>query len=214
MDNFTINIPNIASPTPVEFLLNFGLCILASFILRSVYLTCARSLTGRQHVAPIIPLMTLITFLIIMVVKSSLALSLGLVGALSIVRFRTPIKEPEELVYLFLSISLGLGFGAGLTLITSFSFLIIVIVIFLISKRKADAKENCFNLMVDWSDDRVEADKIMETIKKFSPEIELVKFTSNQNGHNDLKKLSIIKKQLKLIDKKLTLVFSEAISVQ
>ena len=90
---------------------------------------CARSLTGRQHVAPIIPIMSLITFLIIMVVKSSLALSLGLVGALSIVRFRTPIKEPEELVYLFLSISLGLGFGAGLTLITSCSFIVIIIVI-------------------------------------------------------------------------------------
>jgi uncharacterized membrane protein YhiD involved in acid resistance len=46
------------------------------------------------------------------VVKSSLALSLGLVGALSIVRFRTPIKEPEELAYLFLAIGLGVGLGA------------------------------------------------------------------------------------------------------
>ena len=55
----------------------------------------------------------MIVFFVILIVKSSLALSLGLVGALSIVRFRTPIKEPEELIYLFLAIAIGLGFGAG-----------------------------------------------------------------------------------------------------
>ena len=51
------------------------------------------------------------TMLIITVVKSSLALSLGLVGALSIVRFRAAIKEPEELAYLFLTIAIGLALG-------------------------------------------------------------------------------------------------------
>ncbi|HIL79776.1 MAG TPA: DUF4956 domain-containing protein [Myxococcales bacterium] len=50
---------------------------------------------------------------ITMVIKSLLALSLGLVGALSVVRFLTPTKESEELVYLFLAIALGLGLGAG-----------------------------------------------------------------------------------------------------
>jgi hypothetical protein len=49
---------------------------------------------------------------VISIVKSSLALSLGLVGALSIVRFRTAIKEPEELVFLFIAIAIGLGVGA------------------------------------------------------------------------------------------------------
>ena len=54
----------------------------------------------------------------ITIVKSSLALSLGLVGALSIVRFRTAIKEPEELSYAFLSIAIGLGLGADQRLTT------------------------------------------------------------------------------------------------
>ena len=51
--------------------------------------------------------------IIITIVKSSLALSLGLVGALSIVRFRTAIKDPEELSFLFISIAIGLGMGAN-----------------------------------------------------------------------------------------------------
>ena len=60
----------------------------------------------------VFPLLTLVTTGVIAVVKASLALSLGLVGALSIVRFRAAIKEPEELVYLFLCISIGLALGA------------------------------------------------------------------------------------------------------
>ena len=58
-------------------------------------------------------LLGLVICCIIIIVKYSIALSLGLVGALSIVRFRAAIKEPEELVYLFLIIALGLAFGSS-----------------------------------------------------------------------------------------------------
>jgi hypothetical protein len=70
---------------------------------------------------------------VIAVVQSSLALSLGLVGALSIIRFRTPIKEPEELAYLFLAIGLGLGLGANQRLITVLVFAVILAYMGLVS---------------------------------------------------------------------------------
>jgi uncharacterized membrane protein YhiD involved in acid resistance len=57
-------------------------------------------------------MLTVVTVVIIFVVKASLALSLGLVGALSIVRFRAAIKSPEELVYLFFCIGIGVALGA------------------------------------------------------------------------------------------------------
>ena len=66
-----------------------------------------------DSISGVFPLLTLVTICVISVVKSSLALSLGLVGALSIVRFRAAIKDPEELVYLFLCIAVGLALGAG-----------------------------------------------------------------------------------------------------
>ena len=72
--------------------------------------------------------------LVITIIKSSLALSLGLVGALSIVRFRTAIKEPEELAYLFISIAIGLGFGANQTYITITSFFLLISIIILSNK--------------------------------------------------------------------------------
>jgi hypothetical protein len=68
--------------------------------------------TSADSIARVFPLLTLVTIAVIAVVKSSLALSLGLVGALSIVRFRAAIKDPEELVYLFLCIGVGLALGA------------------------------------------------------------------------------------------------------
>lgn len=100
-------------------ILNFLLCLIFVNLVGWFYKRHAVSLGGKTHVGAILPLIGLTVFLVIVVVKGSLALSLGLVGALSIVRFRTPIKEPEELGYLFLVIAIGLGFGAGLEIVTS-----------------------------------------------------------------------------------------------
>ena len=81
-------------------------------------------------------LLALTTMLIITIVKSSIALSLGLVGALSIVRFRAAIKEPEELVYLFLVIAIGLGTGAEQTEITFLAFILIMSILIITKVRK------------------------------------------------------------------------------
>jgi len=90
------------------------------------YARYGRSLSNRAKFAQTLPVLALITVLIISVVKSSLALSLGLVGALSIVRFRTAIKEPEELVYLFMAIAIGLGLGADQRLPTLLAILLVL----------------------------------------------------------------------------------------
>ena len=93
----------------------------------------SNSLSDRNFFSRTFPLILMTTLLVISVVKSSLALSLGLVGALSIVRFRTPIKEPEDLAYLFICIAAGVGLGAGAVLATSMAiiFILVVFTIFL-----------------------------------------------------------------------------------
>ena len=85
--------------------------ILAMY-LRFLYNRFSRSASDSETLSRVLPLLTLATIAVIAVVKSSVALSLGLVGALSIVRFRAAIKDPEELVYLFLCIGVGLALGA------------------------------------------------------------------------------------------------------
>ncbi len=93
-------------------LFNLGIGLILSLLLAWYYEHYSQSLSNRRKFAQLLPVLTLTTAIVISIVKSSLALSLGLVGALSIVRFRTAIKEPEELIFLFIAIAIGLGVGA------------------------------------------------------------------------------------------------------
>jgi hypothetical protein len=99
----------------VSLIFNLGIGALLSLGLGWHFRRFGSTLSNRDELARVLPFILLTTILIISIVKSSLALSLGLVGALSIVRFRTPIKEPEELAYLFIAIGMGLGLGAAQT---------------------------------------------------------------------------------------------------
>ena len=96
------NLLGLSAPAPLSLTtltINLLLGILLSTGLAWFYTRYGRSLSNRARFAQTLPVLTLTTVLVISVIKSSLALSLGLVGALSIVRFRTAIKDPEELIY-------------------------------------------------------------------------------------------------------------------
>ena len=116
LDLFSTQAIQISLPL---FVANLLLSALLAWILGRVYVKFGTTLSNREQFGRNFLLVTTTTMLIITIVKSSLALSLGLVGALSIIRFRAAIKEPEELSYLFLAISVGLGFGAEQTVITT-----------------------------------------------------------------------------------------------
>lgn len=81
--------------------------------------------------------LTLVTTLIILAVTSNIILSLGMVGALSIVRFRTAIKDPLDIVFLFWSIAAGIVLGAGLIPLGIFGSLFIGIILVLFVNRKS-----------------------------------------------------------------------------
>ena len=84
--------------------------------------------------------LSLITAAIILAMQSNLVISLGMVGALSIIRFRTAIKDPMDLVFLFWSISIGIICGAGLyevALVTSVAVTVCILVLDLLPVAKA-----------------------------------------------------------------------------
>ena len=88
---FTANDINISIGS---FVVSIFLSFILSFLLSKIYRAQSNSFSNPETLAKVLPILSIGTTIIIVVVKSSLALSLGLVGALSIVRFRTPIKEP------------------------------------------------------------------------------------------------------------------------
>ena len=144
LDNLD-SIKDIISGTTAPFSiaqLVFNLIVGAviSLFLKFHYIKYGSTLSNRNEFSNVFPFILLTTTLVIAIVKSSLALSLGLVGALSIVRFRTPIKEPEELAYLFLSIAAGLGLGANQTLPTIISIIMILAIMTILKKKNVTNK--------------------------------------------------------------------------
>lgn len=115
----------------LDIAVNLLLAAVMASILSVVYVNCGASFSNRKAFAKNFYLLSMTIALIIAIVKTSLALSLGLVGALSIVRYRAAIKEPEELAYLFITIAIGIGLGAGHQVLTATAFLLIVGVILL-----------------------------------------------------------------------------------
>ncbi|WP_435149308.1 DUF4956 domain-containing protein [Candidatus Pelagibacter bacterium nBUS_32] len=177
---------NLDSAGEIDYLLviiSLFFCLITSFILMNVYKHKANSLSSKYQISNIIPLLANITFLVILIVKSSLALSLGLVGALSVIRFRTPVKEPEDLVFLFFSIALGIGYGALQIYPTTIIFVILIVIIwYFLSKSKEDFSKS-FNLVVECNLEKNQDyfDNILATIKENSDEAQMVKVEKDEN---------------------------------
>ena len=112
--------------------------------------------------------LSLVTTLVIMAVTFNVVLSLGMVGALSIVRFRAAIKEPIEIVYLFWSIASGIVIGAGMIPLAVIGSAIIGVILILFANRKTH--ENPYILILNCKDEQAEdtAVKIARTaLKRF-----------------------------------------------
>jgi hypothetical protein len=173
----------------VIFIIAIILTVITSYILKFTYEIKSKSLSSKHQISSIIPLLTIIIFLVIMIVKSSLALSLGLVGALSIVRFRTPIKEPEDLIYLFLAIGLGIGYGALQIFITTNVFIVILIIIWLLSKKENVSSNNDYNLIVEIKNsetyEKINED-LINSINEVCREVKLLKIEKSDNDEISL----------------------------
>ena len=112
------NIQNIFEITsvqlsPIQIIINLSVCIICALILNFVYKKFSKTATNKLLFVKVFPIYAIAIFLIITVIQSSIALSLGLVGALSIIRFRTAIKEPEQLIYLLMCTGIGIGAAAN-----------------------------------------------------------------------------------------------------
>jgi len=210
--------PNVAQLDLIPTLFNFLMCVVMSFIVRDFYIKRSFSLTGKMHIGSIIPVLSTVVFLVIIVVKSSLALSLGLVGALSIVRFRTPIKEPEELVYLFLAIAIGLGYAAGQVLITTIITLSIITIIYIwLSNRKIE-KTSEYNLIVKWAKIDIMFEDVLKEITPVVQNLKLVRLDKSSSDNtsvmliipNEDYSIELIANRLHKLDSDMKITFFEA----
>ena len=204
------------------FILGLLISALLSFVIQIVYIYFSNSYSNKYDFSKNFVVLSLATTLVITIVKSSLALSLGLVGALSIVRFRAAIKDPEELVYLFLVIASGLGCGAGQIKITvtGVLFAILIIVIYSIFWKKHKFKSGeILNSSIIF-EKRLPENSINQLIKKIDPLCKQINFvslssTSDQTTLNldilpkNFSSISLLQKEIKKIDKNVKVMFAK-----
>lgn len=138
--------------------------ILISAYIFGVYRLVNRNAFYNKNFNVSLPAMAIITAAIILTIQSNIVISLGMVGALSIVRFRTAIKEPLDLVFLFWSISVGIICGAGLAVIAVIASAALTVGI-LITEKLPIAKASQILLVNSYTFES--EDDIMEIIKKY-----------------------------------------------
>ena len=173
--------------------LNLAVGFVLSILVAKHYRIYSSVLTSKDGLARVFPFIILTTLLVISVVKSSLALSLGLVGALSIVRFRTPIKEPEELAYLFMSIAIGLGLGANQTINTVIASLIILSMMALIKKvNKSSRVSKDYYLSIEIDNEEEHLPSIVDIVSAHSLKTDIRRYQVSEGFSNIVLFIDII----------------------
>lgn len=169
---------NVTSVSMIDMLLvlalSFGLGLFIFYIYKKTYSGVMYSASfGGTLLA-----LTMITSMLLLAVTSNVVLSLGMVGALSIVRFRTAIKEPMDIAFLFWSIAVGIVLSAGFIPLAVFGSVVIGVILLLFSNRKSSA--NPYIAVISCVD-RAAEQRAVEYLKK-NVEKAVIKSKTAQSG--------------------------------
>ncbi len=147
----------------LALVLAFGVGLFIFFVYKKTYAGVMYSSSfGVTLVA-----LTMITTLVILAVTSNIVLSLGMVGALSIVRFRTAIKEPMDIAFLFWSIAVGIVLAAGLIPLAVFGTVIIGIILLVFANQKDNTNPYIVVLALDGNDaEKAATEFLVQNTKK------------------------------------------------
>ncbi len=142
----------------VNLLVVMAVAVVCSVLIYFMYKLCFRGVVYSTAFNVTVALMVIITAMIVATISSNAALSLGMVGALSIVRFRTAIKDPMDLMFLFWAVAAGIGVGAELYHVVIVGNIVVALAFLIYSKIKN--KKQIYLLVMSYAtaaDSKVEA---------------------------------------------------------
>lgn len=173
---------NVSSVSVLDMVVALVLAFAIGIFIFLVYKkTCQGVLYSSSFGVTLIAL-TMITTLVIMAVTSNVVLSLGMVGALSIVRFRAAIKEPMDIAFLFWAIAVGIVLAAGLIPLAVFGSVVIGVILLIFANHKTYVRP--YIVVVNCTGHEVE-EKVSQLLKTKTDRI-AVKSKSAQKGNLEL----------------------------
>ena len=146
---------NVTEFSILDTLIGLGFALVIGLFIFVIYKKTLTGVLYSNGFALTLVGLSLVTTLVIMAVTSNVVLSLGMVGALSIVRFRTAIKEPVEIVFLFWSLAVGIVIGAGMIPLAVIGSAIIGLILLLFANRKV--RHNPYILVLSCADEGAES---------------------------------------------------------
>ena len=177
LSGFSLSTQNLTLP---NVLISLGIAFLLGMVIYFIY---KKDLPRRALQPQLQPSRSScsrwVTTLVIMCISSAPALSLGMVGALSIVRFRTAVKDPMDTVYMFWAIAVGITVGANFILFSIIGTLVIAVILLVLSFTSNQTGQNY--LLVVHYDDRY-AKEVTNAVNKMVPRYRLKSKTATRNG--------------------------------
>lgn len=146
---------NVTEFSILDTLIGLGFALVIGLFIFVIYKKTLTGVLYSNGFALTLVGLSLVTTLVIMAVTSNVVLSLGMVGALSIVRFRAAIKEPVEIVFLFWSLAVGIVIGAGMLPLAVIGSAIIGLILLLFANRKV--RHNPYILVLSCADEGAES---------------------------------------------------------
>ena len=156
---------NVGTFSTVDVLLALGLAFVLGLFIFIIYKKTYSGVMYSESFGISLIAMAMVTSLVIIAVTSNVVLSLGMVGALSIVRFRTAVKEPMDIAFMFWAIAVGIVLGAGLISLAVIGSVIIGIIIVIFTTRKI--KDIPYILVVS-CDDRTAEETALKYIDAYA----------------------------------------------
>lgn len=176
LSGFSLSTQNLTLP---NVLISLGIAFLLGMVIYFIYKKTYRGVLYSHSFNLSLIMLSMVTTLVIMCISSAPALSLGMVGALSIVRFRTAVKDPMDTVYMFWAIAVGITVGANFILFSIIGTLVIAVILLALSFTSNHMGQNY--LLVVHYDDRY-AKEVINAVNKMVPRYRLKSKTATRNG--------------------------------
>ena len=184
-----------------EVAISLIMSVVLAFFIYFVYKKTFTGVMYSKNFNVTLLLITIITTMVMMIIGSNLALSLGMVGALSIIRFRTAVKDTKDSAYIFWAIAVGIACGSGIYSIAILGSIVIAIILFFVNKGVLD--DNTY-LVIVHGNDSLDADKVTETVGKNCKKVNLKMKNINSVSTDITYEVSFAKDKESALSKELT----------
>lgn len=166
-----------------EIILNTAVAMICGLFIMYLYRVTYQGPSYSQSFAGSMVILAMLTAIVIMVIGNNLARAFGLVGAMSIIRFRTAIKDPQDIVYIFFSLAVGMASGAGMHLIAIIGTGLVAAATYTLSFSKGGAAQRRdFLLQFSMNGRSEEEAPYLDTLNRYCKDHKLVNMKTLDDG--------------------------------